>query len=293
MTTVHEQWDIVSSVGLTALGVAAARAVENDRPDALVRDPMAARFVAAAADAPTAMPTGRAAPGADTPMWRTMADFLGVRSRFLDDVVSGAVGSGIDQVVLLAAGLDVRAQRLDGLEGCSVYEVDQPTVLAFKDEVLDEAGAVARCDRVEVATDLRDDWAGALAAAGHDAGRPTVWLAEGLLPYLPAAAEAQLFATISALSAPGSRVGVEFVHDIDGLLRSDLMTSSSAAFGVDMGTLWSREPRRPADEVLRDAGWTTASESIEEAAARFGRDLDADAVGSVGRHGHLLEGRRA
>lgn len=292
MATVHEQWDIVSSVGLTALGVAAARAVETDRSDALVRDPMAARFVAAAADAPTAMPTGGSAPGADTPMWRTMADFLGIRSRFLDDVVTSAVAEGIDQVVLLAAGLDVRAQRLDGLQGCAVYEVDQPTVLAFKDEVLDEAGAAARCDRVEVPVDLRDDWAGALAAAGHDAARPTVWLAEGLLPYLPAAAVAQLFATISALSAPGSRAGVEFVDDIEGLLRSDLMTTSSAAFGVDMDTLWNREPRRPADAVLREAGWSTRSEAVADAAARFGRDLDGTTAASVGRHGMLLAARR-
>lgn len=290
--TTRESWDIVTSVGLTALGVAAARAIESDRPDALVHDPMAARFVVAA-DAPTAMPTGRETPGADSPGWRMLADFLGVRSRFLDDVVRDAVASGIGQVVVLAAGLDVRAQRLDALEGCTLYEVDQPAVLAFKEDVLTGAGAVSRGQRHLVSTDLRDDWTTALVASGFDAALPTVWLAEGLLPYLPAQAESDLFDRITELSAPGSRAGVEFVHDIGGLMDSAMMTTSGVEFGVDFEALWSREEREPADEGLRRRGWTTESESIEEAAARFGRELDRDAVGSIGRHARLLSARLA
>ena len=142
-------------------------------------------------------------------------------------------------------------------------------------------------------TDLRDDWTTALVASGFDADLPSVWLAEGLLPYLPAQAESDLFDRVTALSGPGSRAGVEFVHDIGDLMDSALMTSSGVEFGVDFQVLWSREERESADAGLRRRGWITESESVEEAAARFGRELDPDVARSVGRHARLLSARRA
>ena len=60
-----------------------------------------------------------------------------------------------------------------------------------------------------VAVDLRDDWPAALIAAGFDPAQPTAWLAEGLLPYLPADAQDRLFDLVTALSAAGSRIAVE------------------------------------------------------------------------------------
>jgi methyltransferase (TIGR00027 family) len=51
--------------------------------------------------------------------------------------------------------------------------------------------------------------AGALLAAGLDPGRPIAWSAEGLLGYLPPAAQDRLLDTITELSAPGSRVATE------------------------------------------------------------------------------------
>ena len=111
--------------------------------------------------------------------------------------------------MILAAGLDSRAYRLDWPAGTVVYEIDLPKVLEYKSETLAGHGATPIADRRAVPVDLRHDWPQALRDAGFDASAPTAWLAEGLLPFLPAAAQEALFATIDALSGPGSRVAVE------------------------------------------------------------------------------------
>ena len=290
--TTNEQWDIVSSVGLTALGVASARAVETGQDNALVQDPFAEHFVRAA-NPPTPMPTGPQDPAAASDHWTWMADFLAVRSRYFDDYFAAAGDSGVRQVVLLAAGLDARAFRLDWPAGTRVFEVDQPKVLEFKDRVLAERGVRASCQRQVVDTDLRENWTKALTEAGFDPSQPTAWLVEGLTPYLPAAAEQQLFAEIDRLSAPGSRVGVEWVHDISAMLAAPTFQQSSTSLGVDLADLWSSEPRTPADERLRGQGWAVEAETLSQVGARHGRRFNGDDNGRlVGEHGRLAVAKR-
>jgi hypothetical protein len=67
-----------------------------------------------------------------------------IRTRFIDDWVLGAARQGLRQVVLVAAGLDTRAYRLEWPVGTAVYELDLPPVFVFKDSVLAEVGAGAR-----------------------------------------------------------------------------------------------------------------------------------------------------
>lgn len=290
--TTNEQWDIVSSVGLTALGVAAARAVETGRTGALVQDPFAARFVGAA-EPPTPMPTGPEHRAAAEDHWTWMADFLAVRSRYFDDYFAAAGRTGVRQVVLLAAGLDARAFRLGWPAGTRVFEVDQPRVLEFKDRVLDEQAAQPTCERHLVDTDLRENWTKALTEAGFDPSAPTAWLVEGLTPYLPAAAEQQLFAEIDRLSAPGSRVGVEWVHDIAAMLQEDAFRESSSNLGVDLAEIWSAEPRTPADERLRGQGWAVDAEALGEVGARLDRPFDASSGAQlIGDRGRLATAKR-
>ncbi|OQR64616.1 hypothetical protein B6E66_08060 [Streptomyces maremycinicus] len=131
-----------------------------------------------------------------------------IRTKFLDDLLRQASASGVRQVVLLGAGMDCRAFRTDWPEGTRLFEVDTAAPLDFKASVLRQECAVARCDRITVAVDLLEDWSGALAATVHDPAAPTVWIAEGLLIYLPEDAVELLLARISALSAAGSRMGL-------------------------------------------------------------------------------------
>jgi methyltransferase (TIGR00027 family) len=211
--TEGDSWDITESVGATALSVAAARAVETATADPLIRDEFAYLLVSSAGK-----PWERlTSPGLE---WigndehgrrshRLGCDYQAVRTHFFDSYFAEAVAGGIRQVVILAAGLDSRAYRLDWPAGTTVYEIDQPQVVEYKTATLNAAGAAPKATRKTVPVDLRDDWPAALSAAGFDRTQPTGWLAEGLLPYLPAEAQDRLFEMLTELSAPGSQVAVE------------------------------------------------------------------------------------
>jgi methyltransferase (TIGR00027 family) len=140
---------------------------------------------------------------------------IAVRTRFFDDFFTSAASAGIRQAVILASGLDTRAYRLPWPPDAVVFEIDQPQVIEFKSTVLASLGAVAAADQRTVAIDLRDDWSTALRDSGFDATRPTAWIAEGLLVYLPPEAQDRLFDNITSLSAPGSRLATEHM-DIQG-----------------------------------------------------------------------------
>src|SRR6202044_2153911 len=93
--------------------------------------------------------------------------------------------------------------------GTTVYEIDQPQVIEFKSRTLAELGAQPTAYRRTVAVDLRAGWPAALQAAGFDPDQPSAGSAEGLLGYLPPEAQDRLLDTITALSAPGSRIETE------------------------------------------------------------------------------------
>lgn len=267
---------VTGGVGFTALAVAAARASETVRTDPICSDPYAEALVAAAGTRLPTRPLSGQEPGWDTELagiWDTMANHLGLRTRFFDDYLTAAAAAGIRQVVILAAGLDTRAHRLDWPGGTAVFELDQPRVLEFKDHVL---RAQPGCERITVPVDLREDWPAALRAAGFDPAAPTAWLAEGLLRYLPGAAVRELFARITELSAPGSRLGVNETRDESWHPR---LQHFFAHFGLDPSALRHVESARPQVATWFPAhGWQTpALVTGRELAERHLRALPAEA----------------
>lgn len=280
----NQQWDIVSGVGITALAVAVGRAIETKRDDRLVDDPYAEQLVRAA-DSPIPLPEGKPD---ESSIWAQMTDYLGVRSRFFDAWFEQACAGGVRQVVILASGLDTRAFRLPWPSGTRVFEIDQPKVLEFKDTAL--RGENAGCERHVVPTDLREDWAGALKNAGFDTGAPTAWLAEGLLPYLPAEAEQQLLETIHGFSAPGSRLAIESINTDAALTDSSAVQQTALSMGIDLVSLMSSEHREEPMEPLEKRGWSVTTEPLRTVADRFGRELDGIS-GEIADHGHMLTAR--
>jgi len=244
----------MDEVSKTALGVARVRAAESGRPDRLFDDPWAAKFCAAA---PDQVPTGER-----TPLALAFAFHAIIRTRFYDDHL---LESGCRQVVLLAAGLDSRAFRLDWPARTSLYELDLPKVLAFKETVL--AGAEPRCTRTVVPADLREDWATKLKEAGFRPDQPTAWLAEGLLIYLTPDDADRLLSTVTALSAPGSRIAFE---------RGDLSYQDKAVNSPSMqrySALWQGGLDRPPSEWLTGHGWQPTEHELGEIAQGYGRPL--------------------
>jgi methyltransferase (TIGR00027 family) len=208
-----DSWDLASSVGATATMVAANRALANDA--GLIDDPFAAPLVRAVGiDVYTRLVNGEI-PVTDYEGFdpARMGRGMAVRTRFYDNYFLDATRGGIHQVVILAAGLDARAYRLPWPDGTVVYEVDLPDVIAFKTSTLSKLGAEPTAERRTVAVDLRDDWPGALKAAGFDPQAPAAWSAEGLLVYLPPEAQDALFDNVTALSGADSQLACEFVPD--------------------------------------------------------------------------------
>jgi methyltransferase (TIGR00027 family) len=132
-----------------------------------------------------------------------------LRTRFFDDFLLAAVGDGCRQVVLLAAGLDTRAFRLDWPAGTRLYELDLPDVLDFKETVLARHGARPACDRTVIPADLREPWPARLTEKGFDPEVPTAWLPEGLLSYLAREEAVRLLTAVGELSRQGSRLSFE------------------------------------------------------------------------------------
>lgn len=270
MRTAGDSWDIGRSVGATALGVAAARAVEAERPDALVRDQYAALFVAASGHPGMNRLIADPAARSQSPLMTGSVEY---RSKFLDDHFLAAAADGVRQAVILAAGLDARAYRLAWPHGTVVFELDRAEVLGFKRNVLTEHRAMPAADRREVAVDLRDDWPAALIAAGLDPAAPIVWSAEGLLPYLPGTAHDAMIGQIDRLSVPGSSFAADVFSDVDGLDQvPGSRESQGTPFGeIDLSKLLYTDSRIDPGVWLADHGWTTSCLSPDELAARCGR----------------------
>ncbi|MHC3460715.1 MULTISPECIES: class I SAM-dependent methyltransferase [Streptomyces] len=266
---------VEEGVGLTALMVAAARAVETGRPDALARDTYAEHFVrAASACAGWPVRPEEVADGEADPLWGRLGRYFALRTRVFDDHLLRRTGAGVRQVVLLGAGLDARAYRLPWPPECTVFEIDQPEVLAFKQRTLDRLGASPRAHRVTVAADLRHDWAEALVTAGFDPARPTAWLAEGLLLYLPSAAESRLIDTIDAHSARRSSLTyeVKFIKAESAAVRtSPVYVAARERIGVDLLALFDADPRPDSATDLTERGWRTAVRTPFHYSRRLGR----------------------
>nr|WP_067891390.1 class I SAM-dependent methyltransferase [Nocardia vaccinii] len=274
MRTDGDTWDIISGVGITALGVATFRATETAQPDALIRDDCARLFIEAAGE-PRSL---RALAAPDEAEFLPVARLIGVRTKFFDEFFLSAAASGVRQAVILAAGLDARGYRLDWPVGATVFEIDQPKVLDFKHQVLADNEVVPRAVLRAVPVDLRDDWPAALFEAGFDADRPTAWSAEGLLPYLPGAAQDALFERIDTLSCPGSRLAVEGFSggrpDIARISRAATQEMATSPFGdVDVTELFYNDERTDPSQWLTDRGWRVDSADVTELSARYGRPV--------------------
>jgi methyltransferase (TIGR00027 family) len=238
-------------VALTSLWVAAWRAAESERPDALFHDPFARRL---------AGPEGFAVLDGARKVAPIEAPTIPVRTRFFDQrIVAGT------QVVILAAGMDSRAFRLAWPAATRLFEVDQPQVLALKQERL--AGALPTCERIVVPVDLADEWPAALSSRGFRSGAPTVWLVEGLLPYLDEPLVRGLLTRLDRLSAPGSL----FLGDLIGKALLELpQMRPMLEFVEKLGAPWRFGTDEP-EELLEPLGWTLTAHDLGTFAAEVGR----------------------
>ena len=276
--TDNDTWDLATSVGSTATGVAVGRALASRGPNPLINDPFAEPLVrAVGVDFFTRVASGELDPADvedDDTMFglRRMRDMMGVRTRYFDDFFLHATGGGVRQAVILASGLDARAYRLAWPAGTIVYEIDQPRVIEFKTRTLAELGATPTAQRRPVAIDLRQDWPAALRQAGFDPTQPSAWSAEGLLAFLPPDAQDRLLDNITTLSARGSRLASENTPTNMTQFETAMQSRMQAAtdrwrehgFDIEWADLWYPGERNDVADYLNARGWKAVGTSAAE-----------------------------
>jgi methyltransferase (TIGR00027 family) len=237
----------LSVLGSTAVSVAACRAVESVRIDAWFHDELARHVVTTAGFPPT--------------LSRGLVAWVAVRTRFLDELVKNTVADGVSQVVIVGAGLDSRAYRLDLPRDVTVFEVDHGEVLSMKQRLLDDIELFSTCRRLVVVADLvDDDWLALLMATGWVPERATLWIVEGLLVYLTHEERTRLLKRLGAASGPASVLGATLSTRTDNLAHP----------------LW--HPADAADPVewLSECGWRANVQTMAQVSEEFGRPVSLE-----------------
>jgi methyltransferase (TIGR00027 family) len=273
-----DSWDIVTGVGSTAVIVAAFRAEEAKSPAPLARDEFAELLISTPqlSELRESISSGWTSSPEQQEDYLRLVSYHAVRTHFFDRFCSESSAAGIEQVVILAAGLDSRAYRLDWTPGTSVYEIDMPEVLDYKSGTLALNRVAPKVTLRAIGVDLRTDWPAALREQGFDAGRPSAWLMEGLLPFLDPQAQHSLFDQLDALSAPGSRVGAEDYSGV-GLKQAiakqrDAGTPTTDS-GLALDDVWSEDAEVSSAAWFGARGWHSEVLDSRRESERLGRPV--------------------
>ena len=134
------------------------------------------------------------------------------RIKFIDDCLVEAVQDDFKQLVIVGAGYDTRAHRIQGVsEHLKVFEVDHPLTQAVKVDTikarLGELPAHVAYVPVRFGLERLDH---KLLASGYQADAKTLFIIEGLLMYIPPPAVDDLLAFIAASSGPGSALVADY-----------------------------------------------------------------------------------
>ena len=199
----------------TAEDMAGYRAMETLRPeeDRVCEDPFARHFLSGA------WKTRCMSPLHSIPfMW--MTEFMNpgatntvcLRLRFIDDYIRNCIKDGLEQLVILGAGYDCRAYRIEELKnGVTIFEVDYPATQNKKRHVLGTVLNEIPAHVVFVPYQLEEKGFGEqLFEMGYDKSKKSLFIMEGLIMYLKPASVKELFTSISHYSCPGSEVVFDF-----------------------------------------------------------------------------------
>ena len=210
----------------TAQGVAKQRLIETlaKSDKRVINDPYADRFVIGAGFIKlmghkfSAWFGKKLAPG--------LHEHLIARTRFIDDLIEKAANSGAEQYVILGAGYDLRAHRLDLPSSLRIFEVDQAEVQARKRSKLPKNITNAANVTYVTVDFTHQSLAEQLTAAGFDKSKPTVFTLEGVSQYITKEAVSSTIEELATLIQTTS--ATFFISYVDELLNKD----PEACFGT-------------------------------------------------------------
>ncbi|MBN1220539.1 MAG: SAM-dependent methyltransferase [Anaerolineae bacterium] len=242
-------------LGFTARWTASVRALESQREGCLFNDPWAAALAGQEGEAwMEHRPPDSVIP-------------IIIRTRYFDDFLQRITSQEkVRQVVLMAAGLDTRAFRLSWPEQTRLFELDQASMLAYKDQLL-RPGDHPNCERQAIGVDLTASWKEALLKCGFDPHCSSVWLLEGFLFYLSNENLTRILDEVTSLTARGSWLGFDIMNS--AMLTSPL-TQKWIEMQADAGAPWIGTMDDPV-EFLDIRGWQATLTQAGADDANYGR----------------------
>jgi methyltransferase (TIGR00027 family) len=180
------------------------------------------------------------------PAWSarsSLANMMRLRTIAIDDAVKDAAHDGVEQVVVLGAGLCARGFRIAELSRSVVFEVDHPSTQQYKRRKLQGLTPRARDVRLVGVDFEKDDLAASLERAGHDSTARTTWIWEGVTPYLTPPAIASTLGVVHQRSTEGSVLALSYFEPTGNRARFGFI-------GLQLGLRILGEPFRGMMSVL-------------------------------------------
>jgi len=231
---------------ITAQGIALIRAMESRKPadQRICYDPLARSFVN-----PLLLLFGpfltwygaRRSPG--------VGEYLVARTRYFDDTIASYLHQGMQQLVILGAGYDSRAYRLEALKSLKqIFEVDHPATQVVKLKRLQQIGVTAPVNVIYVPIDFMTEQLDKLFNYGYQSNLLTLFVWEGVTYYLSAQAVDQMLAFVRQSARPGSAIIFDYgyaealtsVHpraEVASMRRYRWLTGENLVFGIPEGTI--------------------------------------------------------
>ncbi len=244
-----------SQTSITAQGIALIRALEYERPETerICSDPLAGKFID-----PVFYRFGKMFAGFAERRSPGVMGFMTARCRYMDDCLTENLAAGIGQLVLLGAGLDSRAYRFEELRsGIRVFEVDHPATQRAKTEKVKRVLGSLPGHVTYIPIDFNSEDLRKMLSAGYDPTQKTLFIWEGVTPYLTADAVDQTLKFVTDYSAPESAIVFDYIYssaltskekraEITRMQRSSRFTGEGLTFGIAEGAI---------EEFLRARGF--------------------------------------
>lgn len=231
----------------TAEGVALIRAIESAKPagQRICYDPFARAFIPAVSYFLSKLFINS---GIYDRIAEGLVELLLVRERYIDDYLKGMIDEGIGQIVLLGAGFDTRAHRIEGIENIKIFEVDHPNTLEIKLKRLKRIIKNTKADITYVPVDFNtQSLAQRLPESGYDEKLKTFFIWQGVTVYLSKEGVDHTLSFIANRSGYGSGIIFDFFDnemlqdtgrpEVRMMHRSAKVTGEGFLFGIDNGTI--------------------------------------------------------
>jgi len=231
---------------VTAQGIAFVRAFESVKPEneRICYDPLARRLIN-----PAFYILGKLFINYAECKGPGVIAFLATRCRYMDDYLQACLAAGIEQLVILGAGLDSRAYRVKGLQGrVQVFEVDHPATQAVKLAKLKRILGELPAHVTYVPIDFDVETLEKLFECGYQRQKKTLFIWEGVVYYLTSEAVDQTLHFVATNSGAGSSIIFDYVYtsaltatdkrsEITRMQRMQRYTGEGLIFGIEEGQI--------------------------------------------------------